>query len=158
MFRELVRKNKALSKEECLSILEEQKRGVLSVIGDEGYPYGMPLNHFYDKEDGKLYFHSAQFGHKVDSIKKDARVSYCVMNKGELDKDGWSLHVQSVIVFGKAFIVEDKEKIIDICKKLSYKFGQDDAWIKKEIEIDLHRTLVFGVDIEYMTGKNVHER
>ena len=57
MFREMLRKKQALTEEECIRILKEEPRGVLSVLGDDGYPYGMPLNHYYCEEDGKIYFH-----------------------------------------------------------------------------------------------------
>lgn len=68
MFRPMHRKNQAISPEDCLQLLKQEKRGVLSVLGDEGYPYGMPLNHWYCEEDGKLYFHSGMTGHKIDAI------------------------------------------------------------------------------------------
>ena len=70
MFREMLRKKQELSKEECIEILKKEKRGVLSVLGDEGYPYGMPINHYYDEESGKLYFHGGKKGHKIDAMKR----------------------------------------------------------------------------------------
>ena len=70
MFRELTRKKQKLSLEECKSILKMEKRGVLSVYGDNGYPYGMPMNHFYDERDGKIYFHGAKEGHKIDALSR----------------------------------------------------------------------------------------
>lgn len=82
MFRELVRKKQQISQEECIEILKNEKRGVLSVHGDDGYPYGMPLNHYYCEEDGRLYFHSGMMGHKVDSLRQNNKVSYCVYDKG----------------------------------------------------------------------------
>ena len=79
MFREMIRKNKALPEEECIRILTEEKRGVLSVNGDGGYPYGTPMNHFYNAEDGKLYFHCGkQQGHRLDALAQDGRASFCV--------------------------------------------------------------------------------
>ena len=70
MFREVARKKQALTKEECVSILKNTRRGVLSVLGDDGYPYGLPINHWYDEKDGKIYFHSGKAGHKIDALKK----------------------------------------------------------------------------------------
>ena len=69
MFREMLRYKQALSEEECIEILKKELRGVLSVLGDDGYPYGMPINHFYNEEDGKIYFHSGMQGHKIDAMK-----------------------------------------------------------------------------------------
>ena len=70
MFRELIRKNKKLSEVDCVYILKKETRGVLSVQGDDGYPYGMPMNHWYDEERGAIYFHCGKEGHRVDSLKK----------------------------------------------------------------------------------------
>ncbi|MBQ1924267.1 MAG: pyridoxamine 5'-phosphate oxidase family protein, partial [Lachnospiraceae bacterium] len=75
MFRELVRKKQALSAEECIKILKEEPRGVLSVQGDDGYPYGTPLNHWYCGDDGHLYFHSGMSGHRIDALKRCDKVS-----------------------------------------------------------------------------------
>ena len=56
LFRELARKKQALSHETCIEFLKTEPRGVLSVIGDDGYPYGVPMNFWYCEEDGKIYF------------------------------------------------------------------------------------------------------
>ena len=73
-----------ISEEECIRILSSEKRGVLSMMGEDGYPYGIPLNHWYNPEDGKLYFHGAKTGHKIDAIKANDKVSYCVYDAGYL--------------------------------------------------------------------------
>ena len=81
MFREMLRKKQQLSQEECIEILKKQLRGVLSVIGDDEYPYGMPMNHFYCEEDGKIYFHGSKMGHKIDAMKRHNKVSFCVYDE-----------------------------------------------------------------------------
>ena len=91
MFREVRRFKQRLNRDECLEILKQTKRGILSVNGDEGYPYGVPLNHYYDEETGKIYFHGASRGHKVDSIRKDDRVSFCVYDDGYRKEGVWAL-------------------------------------------------------------------
>ncbi|MBO6054535.1 MAG: pyridoxamine 5'-phosphate oxidase family protein, partial [Oscillospiraceae bacterium] len=78
MFRELQRKKQQLPMEECIRILKEEPRGVLSVLGDDGYPYGMPMNHYYSEEDGRIYFHGGRTGHKIDAIRRCNKVSFCV--------------------------------------------------------------------------------
>ena len=77
MFRELARKNKQLPQEECIIILKEETRGVLSVLGDDDYPYGMPMNHWYNEDDGKIYFHCGKKGHRLDALKNHDKVSFC---------------------------------------------------------------------------------
>ena len=157
MFRELVRKNKQLSQEECIRLLTEEKRGVLSVLGDDDYPYGMPMNHFYNAEDGKIYFHCGNVGHRLEALQKHDKVSFCVYDKG-YKKDGhWADMVKSVIVFGRMEIIDDMDKIVDITTKLSYKFIQDDEYIKGEIASSAHRTLLLQLNPEHICGKFVTE-
>ena len=157
MFRELIRRNKKISMEECLHILKTEKRGVLSVNGDNDYPYGMPMNHWYNEEDGKIYFHCGKVGHRLDAQKKDSKVSFCTYNEGYRNQGEWALNVKSVIVFGKIEIVDELDRIIDITKKLSYKFTHDDEYINAEIEQHVHRTLLLVLTPEHICGKLVQE-
>ena len=157
MFRELVRKNKQLTQEECIRLLTDLPRGVLSVPGDEGYPYGVPLDHWYNPEDGRIYFHSGNTGHKVDAITRCDKASFCVMDPGYLAEGDWALTIRSVIVFGKIQIVEDPERAIDITRKLSYKYTSDTAFIEGEIRNYSGDLLVFALIPEHITGKIVKE-
>ena len=157
MFREIARKNRAISEEECRQILIHEKRGVLSVLGDDGYPYGMPLNHWYCEEEGKLYFHSGKTGHKVDALKKYDKASFCVMDSGFRREGEWALNIRSVIVFGRLKIVEDHEKTLWISRQLSYKFTSDEAYIEHEIRHSGPGVLCFELIPEHITGKLVNE-
>ena len=157
MFRELLRKNKQLSAEECVELLKIETRGVLSVIGDEGYPYGMPMNHWYNEDDGAIYFHCGNVGHRLDALRNNNKVSFCVYNQGVRPEGEWAYRVKSVIVFGKMEIIDNIEQIVDITTKLSYKFTQDEAYIKREIEQSGHRTLLLRLTPEHMCGKLVTE-
>lgn len=143
--------------EECISILKKEKRGVLSLKGDNDYPYGMPMNHWYNDDNGKIYFHCGKVGHRADALKKDNRVSFCVYDEGFRNSGEWALNIKSVIVFGKIEIVDDANRIIDITTKLSRKFTNDDTYIRKEIEENLHRTLLLELTPEHICGKFVNE-
>lgn len=157
MFRKMRRFKQEISKDECIEILENEKRGVLSVIGDDGYPYGMPLNHFYDREKNCIYFHGAKEGHKIDSINKNSKVSYCVFEKGKQKVGHWSLDVRSVIIFGKATFVTDLEECKKIASDIWLKFSSDKNELEEELNHSLSRVLCIKVDIEHMTGKLVNE-
>jgi len=157
MFRPIQRIRQQLTEEECLRILNEEKRGVLSVHGDDGYPYGMPLNHYYNEEDGKLYFHSGMTGHKIDAIVRNNKASFCVYDSGTMTENGWALRFNSVIVFGRIEIIDDRETVYDIARKLSYKFTSDEAHIRHEIEHSGPRTLMFALVPEYISGKTIKE-
>lgn len=157
MFRELQRKNKALSMQECVQILKNETRGVLSVLGDDAYPYGMPMNHWYNEEDGRIYFHCGKTGHRLDALKRHDKVSFCAYDKGYKKENDWAWNVKSVIVFGKIEILDDMDKIVDITTKLSHKFTQDDEYIKKEIESFGSGTLLLQLTPEHICGKLVTE-
>ena len=157
MFRELTRKNKQISKEECIRILKDEPRGVLSVLGDNDYPYGMPMNHFYNEEDGKIYFHCGKMGHRLDALKKHDKVSFCVYDEGYRKEGEWALNIKSVVVFGRMRVVNDLKKVVYISDKLSRKFTKDDAYIKEEIEKYASQTLLLELTPEHICGKLVTE-
>lgn len=157
MFREILRIRQKISREECIEILRDEPRGVLSVLGDDDYPYGMPINHYYCEEDGKLYFHSGMKGHKIDAIKRHDKASFCVYDSGYRREGEWALNIRSVIVFGRIEIIEDKDKIYDITRTLSRKFTDDEAYIEREIKNAGPRTFMFALAPEHMTGKLVNE-
>ena len=157
MFRKMRRSTQALSHEEIVDLLKTETRGVMSVQGDNGYPYGYPINHYYDEETNKIYIHGATFGHRVSAVKNDPKVSYCVFG-GEYQKEGdWAKYVKSVIIFGKAELVEDADEIVRISRLLCDKFPCPPEYVEHEIEKDAPRTLVIAINIENMNGKLVHE-
>ena len=157
MFREIARKKQSLEASEIIKILNNEKRGVLSVHGENGYPYGLPINYWYNEENGYIYFHSGKKGHKIDALNADNKVSFCVYDEG-FRKDGeWALNISSVIVFGKICIVEDLEKSIEIFRRLSLKFTSDIEYIDSEIQKFAKDTLCYELRPEHITGKIVNE-
>ena len=157
MFREIVRKKQAITLEECKEILKKEPRGVLSLIGDDGYPYGVPINHYYCEENGHIYFHSGKSGHKIDALRACDKASFCVYDGGYRNEGEWALNIKSVIVFGRIQIVEDFDEAMDICRKLCYKFTSDRDYIEKEIRVSGKNTLCFKLIPEHITGKKVNE-
>ena len=155
MFRDITRKKQKLSLEECKEILKQEVRGVLAVNGDDGYPYALPINFYYDEERNRIYFHSGKVGHKLDAIAKSDKVSFCVYDKG-YHKDGhWSLNIRSVIIFGRIHIADDwsDELMVNFCKR----FTVDMDYIYSEIKKFKSNTSVLCLEIEHMTGKLVNE-
>ena len=157
MFRQILRTKQIISKEESIQLLKTQLRGVLSLIGDDGYPYGLPINHYYNDEDGCLYFHGGKVGHKIDSIRRHNKASFCVYDEGYRVDNDWPLHIKSVIVFGKIEFVEDMNIVENISRELSYKFTDDDNYIDEEIKNSLDYTLMFKLVPEHISGKIVEE-
>lgn len=157
MFRPMMRQKQQLSREECIALLCQEWRGVLSVQGDDGYPYGLPTNFWYCQEDGRLYFHSGKQGHKIDAIRRCDKASLCVYDQGYREEGDWALHFKSVIVFGRIRVVEDHDRAIEITRQLSCKYTSDAAYIEDEIEKAGPGTLCFALEVEHMTGKLVKE-
>jgi len=157
MFREIARKKQALPMEKIIEILDAEKRGVLSVIGDDGYPYGVPMNYWYNKENGYLYFHSGKKGHKVEALAENNKVSFCVYDYGYKNEGEWALNISSVIVFGRVHVVENHEDAMKICKEMSLKYTPDLAYIEEEIQKFGDATLCYELRPEHMTGKIVNE-
>jgi len=157
MFREVARVKKRLPREECIEVLKTEPRGVLSVLGDEGYPYGVPMDHWYCEEDGHLYFHSGKQGHKIDAIRQCNKVSFCVYDAGYRQPDEWALNIRSVIVFGRIRVVEDAARAVEITRQLSYKYTDDTVYIEEEIRQYSEGLLVFELIPEHITGKLVKE-
>lgn len=152
MFREMRRKKQLLSEAETIEILQSCTSGVLAVIGDNDYPYTVPLSYVY--KDGKLFFHFARAGHKLDSILKNSKVSFCVIHTDDVIQKKFTTHFRSAIVFGRARILtEDSEKKYAL-ECLVEKYSPDYmAEAQTEIERDWNRVCIAEVQIEHMTGK-----
>ncbi|MCR4643002.1 MAG: pyridoxamine 5'-phosphate oxidase family protein [Lachnospiraceae bacterium] len=157
MFRGMRRFKQQISEEECIRILKEEPRGVLSMIGDNGYPYGIPLDHWYDESSGKVYFHCAKEGHKLDAIAGCDKVSYCVFDKGFRREGEWALNIKSVVIFGRMKLVTDADKTREICTGLCRKFTDDEEYLQKELTNALPRVQCLELTIEHMSGKLVNE-
>ena len=156
-FCKMRRFKQELSEKECIEILKKEPRGVLSVFDENGYPYGIPMNHWYNEADGKLYFHGAKSGHKLEAIKKYDKVSFCVYDSGYRNEGEWALNIKSVVVFGRMKVVEDSDKMVEICTNIGHKFTDDKEYLEDELQRALPRVLCLELTPEHMTGKRVKE-
>ena len=105
MFRPMRRQAQQLSEAEALGILKGGSAGVLAVAGDDDYPYAVPLSYVY--AEGRLYFHVARTGYKLDAIARNDKVSFCVIAEDELVPEEFTTRYRSVVVFGRARILTD---------------------------------------------------
>ena len=128
----------------------------LALLRDGGYPYAVPISYVYD--DGKLYFHSALSGHKVDAIRACDKASFCVIDQDNVKPAEYTTYFRSVIAFGRIHIVEDEEEKLAIARILGNKYNphQEEA-LQKELEHGLSRMLAIRIDIEHLTGKEAIE-
>ena len=155
--RELTRKQKQISDAECKELLEREKRGFLAVNGDDGYPYVMPMNHWYDAETGCIWFHCGRAGHRLDALRRSQKVSFCVCEQGTARTGEWALDVRSVIVFGRIEIIDDIAEVARVSRLLSYKFTSDESYIAQEIAQYGRATLLLKLLPEEICGKRVSE-
>ena len=158
MFRKMRRFKQEVSQEECVDILKTEKRGVLSVIGDEGYPYAIPMDFYYDAEEKKIYFHAAREGHKMDAIKRCDKVCFTTWNSGFQKEGDWAWNVTSVVVMGRAELVSDTELANEKLRKLALKYYPTVEEVEAEMQRDDHRVQMIAIRMEHMTGKLVNEK
>ena len=156
MFREMRRKNQQLSAADSAAVLERGTAGVLAVHGEDGYPYAVPLSYVYTP--GKLYFHSALAGHKIDALRKDAKASFCVIDQDRIVPEKFTTYFRSVIAFGTVRILEtaaEKQQAL-MCLGLRYA-PEDAAGCRQEIAKAMSRTAVLEFVIKHTTGKEAIE-
>ena len=157
MFREMRRKNQILSQAECLAVLDRGTSGVLAVQGDGGWPYAVPLSYVY--EDGRLWFHCARTGHKLDAIRREPRVSFCVVDQDQVVPQEYTTYFRSVILFGKARVLEDPAEVRAALEKLALRYAPEDSEAHREaiLERELPAVVVVEVAVEHLSGKEAKE-
>ena len=157
-FREMRRFKQQLSKEECFEILKSAPRGVIAMNGENGYPYAVTINQYFDETDGRIYFHGALKGLNVDLLGKDNKVCFTTTDKGHIEEGDWANTFKSVVCLGRVEEVNDKEKIYYQLRRLAEGFYPSPESIEKEIESAGSRVKMYVISIDHMTGKLVHEK
>ena len=155
-FRDMRRKRQQLSEAESIGILQKATSGTLALLGDNGYPYAVPISYVY--HEGKMYFHSALSGHKVDAIRQCDKASFCVIDKDDVQPEKYTTFFRSVIAFGRIHIIEDETEKLAMARMLGNRYNpNNDESLQKEIESGLSRMLMIRFDIEHLTGKEAIE-
>ncbi|HCX63106.1 MAG TPA: 5-nitroimidazole antibiotic resistance protein [Clostridiales bacterium] len=152
MFREMRRIKQLLSNEETIEILNACTSGVLGVVGDDDYPYTVPVSYTYN--DGKLFIHSAKQGHKIDGINKNDKVTFCVIDRDDVIQKTFTTHFRSVSIFGRARILTDDAERLHALRSLVKKYSPD--FIEEgeeEIKKTWDRVCLIEIKTEHMTGK-----
>ena len=134
MFREIRRKKQVLGEQECSEVLQRGEWGVLGVQGDDGYPYTVPLNYVF--HDGRLYFHCAREGHKIDAMRRCDKASFCVVDRDEIVPAEFTTYFRSVVVFGRLRIVEGQEARSRALAALTAALSPDESEQDKLAEIE----------------------
>lgn len=154
-FKEMRRRRQQLPEEETVRLLHQATSGVLSLVDEDGYPYGVPLS--YVRHGDKLYFHSALDGHKVDAIRHSDKASFCVICQDEVHPDTFTTHFRSVICFGRVRIIENATEKLNAARMLGRRYNPDEEALTEEINHGINRMLMIEFSIEHMTGKEAIE-
>lgn len=156
MFRDMRRKQQALPYEESVTILESASSGVLAVLGDEGYPYAVPLSYAYS--EGKLYFHCASAGHKLDAVRACDKASFCVISEDKVIPEKYTTAFRSVIAFGRIKEVTGEELLVAM-KALADKYSptESEESFHKEMSSSMSHLCVLALEIEHFSGKEGKE-
>ena len=155
-FRAMRRKRQQLSEEESVAILKKATAGTLALLGDNDYPYAVPLSYVY--QEGRVYFHSALSGHKVDAIRKCDKASFCVIEQDDVQPEKYTTFFRSVIAFGRIHIIEDEHEKLETARMLGNRYNPNhDEALQKEIEGGLSGMLMIRFDSEHLTGKEAIE-
>lgn len=157
MFREMRRKIQQISEDECIEILINATSGVLAVSGDNGYPYTVPLSFVYHNK--KIFFHCARCGHKIDSIKRSNKASFCVISKDEVKPEEYTSYFKSVVAFGQIKILESEAQKREAIELLAFKYNSYDSEEERYKAIDREYAALCMLEfkIEHLTGKQAKE-
>ena len=157
MFRPMRRSAQALGVDACREVLSRGTSGVLALLGDGGWPYAVPMSYAFDGEN--LYFHCAREGHKLDAIRREARASFCVVDRDEVVPEEYTTYFRSVIAFGRVRVIEDEAQMRDAIELLARRyFPQDSAENRRRaIEREWAGLCMLEMDIEHMSGKEAKE-
>ena len=152
MFREMRRKQCQGSYEEAEAMMKKAPHGILGVLGDEGYPYTVPVSFVY--KQGKIFLHCATEGHKLDALMNNEKVSFCVIEQDEIIPEEFNTLYRSAIAFGRAKILREDEAIQEVLEMILDKYSpkhMDSG--KKYIKAEWANLKVVEIEIDHMTAK-----
>ena len=158
MFRPVRKKKNEISAEAAKQLLHTERRGVFAVNGDDGYPYAIPINFFYDEPAGKIYFHGAHAGHKVDALRACDKICFTVYGNETVKDEAWAPYMQSAVVFGRCHMREYSPESMEKIKRFAMKYYPEESMVDQEIADTGRAVQLYEIDIEYSTGKEVQER
>jgi Predicted flavin-nucleotide-binding protein len=155
MFREMRRGKQLLSLEDTAAVMDRCTNGVLACLGDEDYPYAVPVSYVYF--NAKIYFHSAKAGHKIEAIAKNPKVSFLVIDEDTIVSEEYTTYFRSVIAFGKARIAEGDERLEAFAALVEKYSGEQPEADKHKKISECSQAYIIAIDIEHITGKEAIE-
>lgn len=158
MFRAVRKKVNEISRESAEVLLETQRRGVLSMNGEDGYPYAIPINFYYNKHNGKIYFHGSRAGYKIDVLKNSDKICFTVCSGETIKDEPWAPYVKSAVLFGRCRLIEPGDESLKLLKEFAMKYYPSEELVDEEIAHVGRAAQMFEITIEHITGKEVQEK
>lgn len=160
MFRKVRKKANEISVEVAKQLIKTERRGILAVNGEDGYPYAIPLNYSYDEEQNKIYFHGARAGYKYDMIKNSDKVCFTVVGNEQIKNpdEPWAPYLQSAVVFGRCRFMENTPETMEILKNLAMKYFPTEDIADDMIAASGKAVQMYEIEIEHISGKEVQEK
>lgn len=158
MFRPMRRPKNAIPNEQAKKLLREEKRGVIAMNGDDGYPFAIPVDYFYDETAGKIYFHGAKSGYKVDALRRCDKVCFTVYGGETIREEAWAPYLRSVVVFGRCRLLEQSPETMALLKRFAMKYYPEEQLADEEIRQDGAAAQLFEIEIHHLSGKEVQEK
>lgn len=158
MFRPMRRPKNAIPDEQAKKLLREEKRGVIAMNGDDGYPFAIPVDYFYDETAGKIYFHGAKSGYKVDALRRCDKVCFTVYGGETIREEAWAPYLRSVVVFGRCRLLEQSPETMALLKRFAMKYYPEEQLADEEIRQDGTAAQLFEIEIHHLSGKEVQEK
>ncbi|MDD3229484.1 MAG: pyridoxamine 5'-phosphate oxidase family protein [Oscillospiraceae bacterium] len=155
-FRPMRRFRQHLTDAECREVLKQEMRGTLAVNGDDGYPYAFPINYYFNEKNGTLYLHCAKVGYKIDAIRRNEKVCFCLHDEGYQVNSKWQRHFKSIVIFGRVSFIEDFELAIEYTKMFDLKFETAEE-VEKHVKREGSLVQMLELTVDHMTGKRVIE-
>lgn len=155
MFRKIRKIKNEIDKDAVDSLLRSCRRGILSMNGEDGYPYAIPVNYYYDEANQKIYFHGAKAGYKVDCLNSCDKVCFTVFGNESIKDLEWAPYVQSVVVFGRCHLVDTDNEVL---KTFMMKYYPSVDLVDKVIKEDSKFVQMYEISIEHKSGKQVQEK
>ena len=158
MFRPIRKKKNEISAEAAKQLLHTERRGVFAVNGDDGYPFAIPVDYFYDETAGKIYFHGAKSGYKVDALRRCDKVCFTVYGSETIREEAWAPYLRSVVVFGRCRLLEQSPETMALLKRFAMKYYPEEQLADEEIRQDGAAAQLFEIEIHHLSGKEVQEK
>lgn len=154
MFREMRRSDKGGSRDDAVAMLTKATNGVLAVNGDDGYPFAVPVSFVF--KDDKIVFHCSMEGHKVDAMKRDPKVSFCVVDADNIIPERFTTVFRSAIAFGKVKLVTEGEDFQWAMEAIGEKYTPKEmntGGFDKCMKASEGKFQAAIIDVEHLTAK-----